>query len=176
MTAIGVSAGMSPCGHRRTAAPAGEAARALHQAGGDGQQLPRLDRLREMRLVAGVEGLAAILLAGEGGQGDGRQHVGAVALADAPDQVVAVLVGERDVADDDGRPHRLDARDRGVDVGGVGDLRAGVLEHAADQDARVEVVLDHEDADAVEAGQRHRGRRRRGCGSARAAPAAAAAR
>ena len=28
-------------------------------------------------------------------------------------------------------------------------LRAGVLEHAPDQDARVEVVLDDEDADAV---------------------------
>ena len=99
---------------------------------------------------------------GEGGEGDGRQHVGAIALADAPDQVVAVLVGECDVADDDGRPHRVDARDRGVDVGGVGDLRAGVLEHAPNQDARVEVVLDHEDADAVEAGQRRGGRRRGG--------------
>ena len=128
-----------------------------------------------MRLVAGGEGLAAILVAGEGGEGDGRQHVGAVALADAPDQVVAVLVGERDVADDDGRPHRVDALERGVDVGGVGDLRAGVLEHAPDQDARVEVVLDHEDADAVEAGQRRDGRRRRAAWLRGAAPAAAAA-
>ena len=67
--------------------------------------------LGEVGLVAGEEGADAVLGAGEGGEGDGRDAA-QLSGTQFPQELIPILSRHADVADDDVRPPGLQQRNR----------------------------------------------------------------
>jgi hypothetical protein len=124
--------------------------RARH--GDRGHELNGVDRLGDVHLIAGDEGLSAILRARVGRERGGRGPCSLLGgeEADSSDEGIAILAGHADVGD-----HHVGAilRER---VERVGDAlrrdrdRAVLREHARDSLARVLLVVDDEHAQTLE--------------------------
>jgi hypothetical protein len=105
-----------------------------------------------MHLEAGEEGLADVILVGEGGEGDCGEVTGeAAALADLADEVVAVLEGHGDVAEKDFGVDGFDELQGFDDGAGDGDQRTGIAEDFGKEIAGVGFIIDDEDAEAIKA-------------------------
>src|SRR5205823_6877376 len=72
----------------------------------------------------------------------------AVCMADAADEIVAILIRHADVADENVRSAALKKLKRFGNARGADDLRATALENPANQVARVGLVIDDKNAQA----------------------------
>lgn len=126
-------------------------ARTASDAGDDGDQVVGVNGLGDVDLVSGKEGHANVRFMREGGEGDGGKILcGAAGFSDKADQVVAILEGHGDVADEDLGLDAVDALEGFHDRAGGGDRSAHVAEDLDEKIAGVGFVIDDEQAKAVE--------------------------
>ena len=121
------------------------------QAGDGGRQFGRIDGLGDVRLEAGEQGPFPVLGAGEGGEGGGRDILlGRIVRPHLADQIIPVLLGHANIADDHVGAELLDQLQGLGRRRGEGHLRLAVVEDAADELAGVGLVIDHEHLEAGE--------------------------
>ena len=115
-----------------------------------------VNRFRHEGVEAGLKGAAVVGLPDVGGDGDGGERAaGAVGVegADAADEVIAILAGHADIAEQHIYFVILWPVEEFQGFGGgfhVADLGAGLFEEPAHDAAGIGFVLDEEEADAVE--------------------------
>jgi hypothetical protein len=111
------------------------------QAGDGGREFGRIDGLGDMGLETGKERAFPILGAGECGEGGGRDILGGRVSPHLTNQIIPILLGHANIADEDIGAELPDHRQ------GFGRT---INENAADQLAGVRLVIDHEHLEAGE--------------------------
>ncbi len=129
-------------------------ARAPRDAGDDRDEVIGVNGFRDVHLKSREQRLADVILMREGREGDRRQVAGEqTAFPHEPDQVVSILNGHGDVAEENLRldgGDDLECFDDGAGGGGGG---AGVDKDFDEEIACVGFIVDDEDAQAVERGE-----------------------